>query len=260
MPTYSNSRLNKFEECPRAYKFKYIEKVEVERVQNVYFFLGNRVHEALERLHEEMKEGGQMALEELLGIYEESWNEKWSEDIKVPCRNHTPDHFRHVGRECIMNYYSRHGPFERDVTVDTEMEIYPKVRSNGQEYTFLGYVDRLARTPDGTYEVHDYKTSKNLPTKEDMEGDRQLPLYQLGVEQAYPDADEVELVWHYVRFGEDIRISHSRAVIDDIQGELTEVIAQIERARKDDDFPTMRREGANCHWCDYKDLCPAWDN
>lgn len=260
MPTYSNSRLKKFEECPRAYKFKYIQKVEVEKVENAFFFLGSRVHETLETLHEELINGKQNSLEEILEIYEDSWEEKWSEDIQMNRERYSPEHFRGVGKECIENYYEEHEPFDQNTTIATELRLYPEVSADGREYTFLGYIDRLDMTPEGNYEVHDYKTSKHLPSEGEMENDRQLPLYQLGVEQDYPEAEEVELVWHYVRFGKDIRIRHTQEKIDEMQRELVEAIEEIERAREKDDFPTMRDGGANCNWCDYKHLCPEWEH
>ncbi|KXA90021.1 hypothetical protein AKJ57_04560 [candidate division MSBL1 archaeon SCGC-AAA259A05] len=246
MPTYSNSRLNQFEDCPRAYKFKYIQRVKVKKVKNVYAFLGNQGHRTLETLHNDLKNGKRNSLDDLLKVFSDLWDGNWTGDIQVP-EEYSPKHFRRVGKRCITNYYESHEPFDRDRTVDTELRLYPRVSAESCKYKFRGYVDRLALTPEGRYEIHDYKTSKNLPTRNQLGKERQLALYQLGVQQEYPDADDVELVWHYVRFGKDIRVSYFDKDIDRIQKDLVDVVRRIERAREEDDFPTMRGKGATCN-------------
>ncbi len=260
MPVYSNSRLKLFEQCPRAYRYKYIDKVDVEEVRNAYAFLGSRVHETLELLHEDLKNGKRNSLEDLLNYYNFRWQREWDSDIRLPGEDYSQEHFKKVGKECIENYYDNHEPFDLTRTVDTELRLYPEVKAKDREYTFLGFIDRLALTSDDRYEIHDYKTSKNLPSRQDLEDDRQLALYQLGVQQEYPEAEEVELVWHYVRFGKDVRITHSEDEIADIKEELLDLIGEIERSKNENEFPTARGDGARCDWCDFKRLCPEWSH
>ncbi|MBS3815574.1 MAG: PD-(D/E)XK nuclease family protein [Hadesarchaea archaeon] len=256
---YSISRLSKFEECPKAYEFKYELGVEAERVQNIYGFMGSRVHETLELLHEDLRDGKKNSLEELIDYYNKRWSEKWEDEIQVP-NDYTPQNFKKTGRECIENYYEKHEPLDQDETIDTELWLNPKIEVDGVEHKFMGVIDRLAITPDGKYVVHDYKTTKNLPTQEEINSDRQLGLYQLGVQQEYPDAEEVELVWHFVRFGKDVRVKRSKRELEELKEKLASVIREIESSRARDEFPTMRGKGANCNWCDYKHLCPEWSH
>jgi len=47
MPVYSHSRIGTFENCPRQYKLKYIDRIQLpEGKTGVEAFLGSRVHEA----------------------------------------------------------------------------------------------------------------------------------------------------------------------------------------------------------------------
>lgn len=46
----------------------------------------------------------------------------------------------------------------------------------------IGYVDRLSKRPDGTWEIHDSKTSSRIPTQSEMDADRQLA-HRLGRSQ-----------------------------------------------------------------------------
>lgn len=260
MPVYSNSRINTFEHCPLQYKFKYIDKVDVERVRNIYAFLGSRVHEALEKLHEDIRNGKMSSLDYILSYFRSVWKESWSDDIVLPDNGYSPEHYRKVGHDCIENYYEEHEPFDCTRTVGTELHLYPTVSAGDRKYKFQGFIDRLALTPDGVYEVHDYKTSKSLPTKERLENDRQLALYQLAVHQEYPQAEDVELVWHYLRFGKDIRVKKSQNELNRLQNELVDLIDRIEKAEEEDNFPTARDRGARCDWCDYRSICPEWSH
>ena len=67
-------------------------------------------------------------------------------------------------------------------------------------YRMTGYIDRLSRASDDTYQIHDYKTSAYLPSQEDVDSDQQLGLYQIGVQKRWPDIKNVKLIWHYLAF------------------------------------------------------------
>ena len=47
---YSHSRLSSFENCPRQFYYRYVERVPIE-TESVEAFVGKRVHEVLERLN-----------------------------------------------------------------------------------------------------------------------------------------------------------------------------------------------------------------
>ena len=73
-----------------------------------------------------------------------------------------------------------------------------------------GYIDRLDKIGDGHLSVHDYKTSNRVPPQAKADQDRQLGLYALAVHQKYPDIKKIDLVWHYVRFDEEVRSSRTQ--------------------------------------------------
>ena len=64
MPTYSHSRLSTFEKCRLQYKYRYIDRIRRD-VQGIEAFMGNRVHEALEKLYKDLMMERTPALEEL---------------------------------------------------------------------------------------------------------------------------------------------------------------------------------------------------
>ena len=115
----------------------------------------------------------------------------------------------------------------------------------------MGYIDRLSRISDDTYQIHNYKTSAYLPSQKDADSDRQLGLYQVGIQKRWPDIKNIGLVWYYLTFDRELVSSRSDEVIAKLVTETTRIIDEIESAQ---DFPC--REFSLCDWCEYLDFCP----
>ena len=255
MPTYSHSRLSTFEACPRKYWFSYIEKPDIERVETVEAFLGSRVHDALEQLYKHLQSDQLMSLEELLEAYEAVWKRQWSDEVRIVRNNSTADDYLEDGRELLRKYYARYQPFDQDRTLCLEGKINMDLLGDGR-YRLQGYIDRLSRRQDGVYEIHDYKTSRHVPTQEQADADRQLALYQIGVEAMWDDVDEIELVWHYVRFGKELRSRRTPEQLDRLKAETAGLIDEIEsRQTQAADF--LPNPSRLCDWCEYRAVCPA---
>lgn len=255
MPVYSHSRLGTFEICPRQYWFAYIEKPEIERPATVEAFLGSRVHEALEHLYFRLLNGRLLNLEELLERYEALWEKAWSDDVRIVKADLTADDYRAVGRQCLRDYYARHHPFDGDRTLVLENLILFNLDAEGR-YKIRGFIDRLARERDGRYAIHDYKTSGHLPTQDQADADRQLALYQIGVQGMWDDVQEVDLVWHYLRFDAELRSRRTSEQLAALKAGCIALIDDIEaRGEDEESFPTNRSN--LCDWCDYQELCPA---
>ena len=111
----------------------------------------------------------------------------------------------------------------------------------------------MARRPDGTYEIHDYKTGRSLPPQETVDSDRQLGLYQLGLMNQWTDVGRVELFWHYVGFKITLR---SRRSLEQLETLRTETIQLIDRIESEKEFAPQKNSW--CDWCEYRADCPLW--
>lgn len=251
MLTYSHSKLAAFESCSRAYKFAYIEKPEVEEFETADAFMGSRVHEVLQRLYEDLKYEKRNSLDDLLAYYEELWEKNWSDGVRVIKEGLTPEHYRKVGARCIRDYYRRYEPFDQGRTIATELRVAIEVEG----YKIQGLIDRLTAVPGGFYEIHDYKASQHLPPQQKLDTDRQMALYQIGVQQRWRDVKRVDLVWHYLVFDKELRSERTEGQLNELKQSVLSLIRRIERAEELDDFPTKR---GYCDWCEFQDLCPEW--
>jgi len=248
---FSHSRLSSYENCPAQYRYRYIDKVETP-YEGVEAFMGKRVHEVLERLyHHVARHGKPPSLSQVLTRFERDWRFHWHENVRIVRTENAPSFYQETGARCLENYYRSHYPFDADETVGLEQAVQLVLDEQGK-YRMRGIIDRLVRTAPGRYEVHDYKTSGSLPPRRRLEQDRQLPLYQIAVQQAFPDAREVELVWHYLAFNRTLRQQRTEEQLCTLRSETIELIDRVTTAT---DFP--ERPGPLCRWCDYRELCPV---
>jgi len=250
MTVYSHSRLSTYEDCPLRYKLQYVDKID-RSTEGVEAYLGNRVHEALQRCYNLAGRGRVLSLEELLASYEAEWQKNWHDGIVVTRAEMLPDHYLQRGRKMLTDYYRRFAPFDADYTLGTEVLTTFPLDAAGK-YKLRGYIDRLARTSEDCFEIHDYKTSGRLPSQQEKDEDRQLALYQIGVRHRWPDLKKVRLIWHYLAFDRDLVSERDETAIAKLRGETMALIDRIEAAT---DFPP--HESSLCDWCEYPDLCPA---
>lgn len=249
MPTYSYTRLTTYENCPRQYKLRYIDRIRPpEGEEGIEAFLGKRVHDTLEKLHKELILTKLNSLGDLLDYYREQWDRNWHDGVVVVKKEYTRDHYRNSGTEAIENYYRRHHPFNQSRTLATEKLITFRI----DEYSVQGYIDRLGFRDKGVYEIHDYKTSGHLPTQDHIDSDRQLALYQIGIKQQFKDAGDVQLVWHYLLFDKEFRSTRTDEQLDYLKRNVAALIKTIER---DTTFEPI--ESGLCDWCEFPDYCSA---
>jgi putative RecB family exonuclease len=249
MPTYSHSQLSMYEDCPLKYKLCYRDGIKRD-IEGVEGFLGNMVHEALKKCYDDARLTKLNTLDELLACYYNLWQKNWHDLIVITKKDLTSDHYHALGRKMIETYYQRHVPFDKDITIGTEMRIRFFL-DDGGKYQLQGLIDRLSRTPDGVHYINDYKTSAYLPSQEDIDNDRQLGLYQIGVHKRWPDVKDIKLIWHYLAFDRELVSSRSDEVLAQLADDTMRLIDEIESAEE-----FLPRESGHCEWCEYPDLCP----
>lgn len=250
MPTYSHSRLSTYEECPLKYKLGYIDKIERD-IEGVEAFLGQRVHDVLKKCYDDVKLAKGNSLEDLLAYYNQVWQKNWHDAIVVTRAEVTPENYRMRGEKMLKSHYDRHAPFNSDTIIGTEVRLNFSLDENNG-YRITGYVDRLSKTSDGTYQVHDYKTSSYLPGQKDADEDRQLGLYHIGIQRKWPDIQNIRLVWHYLDHDTELISYRSPEAVSRL---IDSTVQLIDRIEADTEFKP--RENKYCDWCEYPDLCPC---
>lgn len=169
---FSFSKLTTFYTCPYSYYLTYIEKSD--RKDNVYSFLGGKIHELLEYMQQGEKTKSE-AKELFLG---------YLDDIEILGYDFPTENSGNNFKECILDYFDNYKPFEG---VDFKIEEYFEVEIEG--IPVRGYIDIYTITDDKYIDIYDYKSSSKF-SKKDLETKKlQLVIYALALKEKYPDKE-----------------------------------------------------------------------
>ena len=248
---FSHSRLSSFESCPKKFQYRYVLRVPSDS-ESIEQFLGKRVHEVLERLYIAVGKGLVPSLSQVLRRFQLLWDENYdAERVRVARPENSVGSYRGLGERGLTHYYRRFYPFDSGETLDVERRVRFDLDDRGA-YRMQGVIDRIARAPDETIEIHDYKTSRRMPSQKTLDKDRQLALYQIGVARIYGEERPIRLVWHYLLLD---RVATSTRTPDRLDDLRAHTMGLIDRIREETAFEA--RPGPLCGWCEYRDLCPA---
>lgn len=248
MKQFSHSKLATYERCPSSFKLQYLTNLKPEREENIEAFLGSRVHDTFELLYRDLLKTKLNSPKDLLKFYDETWRVEWNDEIVINDKNYNQKHYYDLGKKCIKNYYEKYHPFDQDQTLGIEKNIKMK----WGEFEITGYIDRLARDKKGAYSIHDYKTG-SIMEQEYADKDRQLALYSIAIKEKFKQAKEVKLIWHYVAYGEEVVSKRTDKELKELKQNILELIAEINRAEKEDNFPARETK---CEWCGFWEHCP----
>jgi len=250
--TFSHSRLSSFEDCPRRFQYRYLLKIPSE-TESIEAFVGKLVHDVLERLYIATGRGHIPSLPQVVQRYLILFEERYDAQRVAIVRTENPlEHYRDLGGQCLSNYYRAQYPFDADETLGLEERVaFDLGEDDGTRIHFQGFVDRIAEARDGAIEIHDYKTGARVPRQAQLDEDRQLALYQLGLAQRYGAERPMRLVWHFVRSG---RVCTSTRSSEQLEGLRRDTLALVKRIRGETQFEAS--PSALCRWCEYRARCP----
>lgn len=119
MPIYSHSKLSAFEECPLKFRYRYIDKIIPTIEKSIESHLGKVVHEVLEWLYSQVKDGRVPTIDDVVIYYSKKWKESWDPAIKNVKKKLTTKEYFNRGVQFLLDYYARHKPFD-DNTLEVE--------------------------------------------------------------------------------------------------------------------------------------------
>ena len=252
MTVYSHSRLNTFENCPKQFQFRYVLKIPQDS-EGIEAFVGKRVHEVLERLYEFVDRGQVPPLQKVVDRYYQLFDEHFDADrIRIVKTGVDVPFYRELGSRCLNNYYRKHYPFDVGETLGIEERVLFELDELGA-YKMQGIIDRIARAPDGAIEIIDYKTGQWVPNQDKIDKDRQLALYQIGLQKVYGPQQPIRLVWHYVAKNITRTSERTNEQLENLKRETIDVIDAIQR-----ETAYQPKKSRLCDWCEYKSICPLF--
>jgi DNA helicase-2/ATP-dependent DNA helicase PcrA len=249
----SASDIDLYRICPLRYKFARVFAIPQEPTINQRF--GILIHQVLDRFHKEELRSAQAGLagdaalagdvqrtgdlHRLLSLFEAGWRRQGfgSSDDELQYRDRavaalTRYHERHLRSESSPVWLERSFSFR----------IGP--------HQLRGRIDRVDQTPEGGYELIDYKTGdrrSSVTTSDDV----QIPLYRMGAREAWKIEADSGSYW-YVLDDERVQVPGQPDDAERVERTVLEVAGGIESQ----DFEP-RPSPQVCSWCDYRLICPA---
>ncbi len=217
-------------------------------------YLGNAVHATLQWLYETVTDDGTVSFDELLQHYRADWGQHWSKATFINNPGWKTDDYFQLGVRMLAGYYRRYSPFNEPV-FGTELDITFPLPSD-DDFLIRVILDRIDDHGDGRWSIHDYKTGKNKLTAAKSERDLQMKIYYLAIKLKFAEAERIDVVWHYLRHGEEHRLDDRQLSTNRLISSLVRKISTIRHAETEGQS-FEPHEGILCNWCFYWEQCPA---
>jgi putative RecB family exonuclease len=249
MATYSHSRLSTFEQCKYKYKLQYIDKIKVDIPTTIEAFMGDIVHQTLEKLYSDLKFQKLNELKDLLKFYNDLWEKEFTDDILIAKKEYEAENYKKMGEKYITDYYNQYHPFDQLTILGLETQDKMTLPDGNQYHV---RIDKLA-CKGSTYYVCDYKTNSRMKDQEEADEDRQLAMYSIWVKDKFKDAKEVILLWHMLAFNKEATSERTDKELKKLQEDTVNLIKEVESCT---DF--SRNTSKLCDYCVYKSMCPSF--
>jgi putative RecB family exonuclease len=246
-PRFSHSRLSALADCPRRYRYQYVDALPA-AFQTVEAFRGQAVHEALAWLYAEREQSKEPTAQDLVGRFRESWRARHPDRVRVIHAGADAESYGRDAEEWLRRHHATTFATDRRETLALEGRVDMVVGG----HAYMGYVDRLARdAATGTLHVIDYKTSRRMPASAEEAG-LQLRGYGVAVMDKHGGV-EVELEYEYLPLGTSLKETFPRSAAPAVADTIASRIAAALAAEAAGDFPP--RPSKLCAWCGYRETC-----
>jgi len=240
----SYSSLNTYQQCSLKYKYREIDHIAEPKSKEQVF--GTLIHSTMKSIHTSATLPP--SLEQAMNYFAKRWN---SDVFNSPAEERAAFS---QGVQIIQKYY-RDNDISRATILDLESAFRIEIGEKHDRHTVSGIIDRIDKTPDG-YEIIDYKTSRKMPSQQDIDNDVQLSIYCKAFLDRYPKERErisaITVSLYFLKHGVKLSSTRTAAQLENVESVFLYVIHRI---TKNEFEPTL---SPLCDWCGYQKICPLW--
>ena len=236
----SHTALETFQKCPLKYKFSDVWRLPGASTPAMVF--GQIMHRSVVEFFRARRQNPAVTRDELEHIYELQWRQ-----AALPSADEFQrQRYHRIGWEQLQKFWEQQAG-----SPDNVLELEKTFTWPWEEVVLTGRIDQINRLDARQVEIIEYKTGQPRPQKT-VQKSLQLALYALAAER-HLNLQPARLTLYNFTAGEPVSFPPDDKQAARALDAVREVADSI-RARE---FPP--RPGFHCRYCDYRPLCPAFE-
>jgi len=239
MLTLSYTQIAAYQQCPLAYKLQYIDGLKPPA--KWYFSFGETLHTCAQYFFSAMLPAFP-SLEQFLAYYLEKWNcEGWESADQEAAE-------KAYGEQILRDFWQIHSRAFR-IPLATERQFTVNIEG----VRLRGYIDRIDKLGTSGLSIVDYKSNRELFTKDYVDGLLQLTLYQMACERMW-DMSVEQLTLYHLRTNTAVSSGpRTRECVRD----ATKLVLSVAKGIESGNFPATENQFCPC---DFLEHCPYHRN
>ena len=242
----SATRINSFLRCKLKYWLGYIEHYP--KLINPAFLFGRVAHETLEDAGRIWMEKGEFSEEdkvELMRLFDVYAAKEGLDDYEIHVEG------KKLVKERIDNFELGRGILSLEENFGTPDGRDIRTKDN---VPLIGAMDKVVEVDDDTIMVVDYKTSRIVPTVDQLRYDIQLSIYDLVAHIIWPQYDNIILSLDMLK-SDPVYSYRTPEERIEFENYLKAVYDEMINIKKKD---AKARLNIFCPWCDFKEYCDTY--
>ncbi len=246
----SHSSLSSYSNCPRNFFYSEILKIPVYDEDSSNAVYGSAIHKTLEMAVNYAKETGMYPTkEDFIKNFKTALATQKLESLEKRLE------LEERGQKYLDNYYSYFIQIPSDRVYATEFYLN---HVPFEKYFIKGFVDRIEKNSDGTFELYDYKTGGAKPKSQIADGREyesylnQLRFYKYAFETLNPNS---KVSRSGIIFVEEPEKNYYIELTDVDNQLIKEKIKSAYENIFSLSFDAVEKDESTCKYCKYKQLC-----
>ena len=246
----SYTQIETFKTCPLHYKLRYILNIPALPTASQSF--GTSLHLALRDFYRTLSKGGFKDLsesdliKEILSLFERSWISDG-----FLSKDHEKKFFE-KGKKSLEDYIRlEFNPKVRTVLTEEDFSVFLPLE---RPLKLIGRIDRVDVLPDGSVEVVDYKSGRDILTQKEADKNLQMSFYAIAaskIKEPPFDVDLNKIKFTFYYFENNSKITTTRT-----EEGVKSAIEEIVRVREEIEKSDFSCSGSYlCQSCEFRDFC-----